>query len=72
LCGVSHKAQDEAQEVNKVTRRSSVKARTLKQLKRAKFTFTFSLGCSLFEYVLCDLCKVLELIYVNLDQVKLT
>jgi hypothetical protein len=28
LCGVSHKAQDEAQEVNKVTRRSSVKART--------------------------------------------
>jgi hypothetical protein len=29
LCGVSHKPQDEAQEVNKVTRRSSsVKART--------------------------------------------
>jgi hypothetical protein len=23
-----------------------------------------------FEYVLCDLCRVLELIYVNLDQVK--
>jgi hypothetical protein len=29
LCGVSHKAQDEAQEVNKVTRsKSSIKART--------------------------------------------
>jgi hypothetical protein len=35
LCGVSHKAQDEAQEVNKVTRRSSsVKARTSKQPKK--------------------------------------
>ena len=36
LCGVSHKAQDEAQELNKVTRRkSSVEARTWKQPKRA-------------------------------------
>jgi hypothetical protein len=36
LCGVSHKAQDEAQELNKVTRRkSSVKARTWKQPERS-------------------------------------
>jgi hypothetical protein len=36
LCGVSHKSQDEAQELNKVTRRkSSAKARTWKQPERA-------------------------------------
>jgi hypothetical protein len=36
LCSVSHKAQDEAQELNKVTRRkSSGKARTWKHLERA-------------------------------------
>jgi hypothetical protein len=47
LCGVSHKAQDEAQELSKVTRRKrSVKARTKKQPERAKFTLIFSLGCS--------------------------
>jgi hypothetical protein len=44
---VSHKAQDQDQEVNNVTRkRSSVKARTWKHPKRAKFTLNFSLGCS--------------------------
>jgi hypothetical protein len=26
----------------------------------------------MFGYILCDLCRVLELRYVNLDQVKLT
>jgi hypothetical protein len=33
---------------------------------------TFSLVVPVFGYVLCDLCKVLELMCINLDQVKLT
>jgi hypothetical protein len=59
--------------VNKVTRRmSSVKTRTESSPKELSLLWPLVWDVPMFGYVLCDLCKVLELMCINLDQVKLT
>jgi hypothetical protein len=71
--GVSHMAQDQAQEVNKVTgRRTNVKIRTGSSPKELSTPWSLVWIVPMFGDILCDLCRMLKLRNVNLDQVKLT